>query len=236
MPSLWSRAWCFHNRAYGTGRFRYQMCNAGQTRPRGAVDSAATVPVRRRPASTLPEVNHGPCATDIPLAARALRDPLAWLPAPAHGRLDVHAGASADPGAQRRGVAGAAAPPGIRARPGSSGSARRPVGLGSGIASAAPSASAAASASAATGGTVDKLTATGITFVETSIEAPADTAFTIEFDNQDAGVPHNVEIKDGRPAPRCSRARSPGPGRQDLRRRRRWPPGTYAFAAPSTRT
>lgn len=31
-------------------------------------------------------------------------------------------------------------------------------------------------------------------FQETCLAAPADTAFTLEFDNQDAGVPHNVDI------------------------------------------
>jgi plastocyanin len=40
------------------------------------------------------------------------------------------------------------------------------------------------------------LTAQGIQFLETSYTAPADTPFTIAFDNQDASIPHNVEIKD----------------------------------------
>ena len=48
------------------------------------------------------------------------------------------------------------------------------------------------------GGTQVKVTAppgavaTG--FQETCLAAPADTAFTLEFDNQDGGVPHNVDI------------------------------------------
>jgi plastocyanin len=34
-------------------------------------------------------------------------------------------------------------------------------------------------------------------FAETSLTAPADTAFTITFDNQDEGIPHNVQIFEG---------------------------------------
>ena len=41
------------------------------------------------------------------------------------------------------------------------------------------------------------ITASQIAFVETSFTAPADTAFTIALDNQDDGIDHNVELKDG---------------------------------------
>ena len=34
-------------------------------------------------------------------------------------------------------------------------------------------------------------------FAETTLTAPADTAFTITFDNQDEGIPHNVKIFEG---------------------------------------
>lgn len=34
-------------------------------------------------------------------------------------------------------------------------------------------------------------------FAETSLSAPADTPFTISFTNQDAGIPHNVQIFEG---------------------------------------
>jgi plastocyanin len=40
------------------------------------------------------------------------------------------------------------------------------------------------------------LTAQAIEFLEDSFTAPADTAFTIAFANEDPSVPHNVEIKD----------------------------------------
>ena len=39
--------------------------------------------------------------------------------------------------------------------------------------------------------------ALNIAFDVKELSAPADTTFQIDFDNQDAGIPHNVEIKDG---------------------------------------
>jgi plastocyanin len=41
-----------------------------------------------------------------------------------------------------------------------------------------------------------KIVALNIAFDPTEVTAPADAPFVIEFDNQDAGIPHNVEIKD----------------------------------------
>ena len=38
--------------------------------------------------------------------------------------------------------------------------------------------------------------ASGIQFTTPTITAPAGTPFVIEFDNQDAGTPHNIQIKD----------------------------------------
>jgi plastocyanin len=73
-------------------------------------------------------------------------------------------------------------------------------------ASASPSASATATASAAPsnpggsgspgGGAVIKEAALGVAFVNGQLEAPAGQPFTIDFDNQDAGIPHNIQIKD----------------------------------------
>ena len=45
-------------------------------------------------------------------------------------------------------------------------------------------------------GVVVKEIALGIQFVNKDLSAPADTPFQIEFDNQDVGTPHNIEIKD----------------------------------------
>jgi len=41
-----------------------------------------------------------------------------------------------------------------------------------------------------------KLVALNVAFDPIELTAPADADFVIEFDNQDAGIPHNVEIKD----------------------------------------
>jgi plastocyanin len=46
-------------------------------------------------------------------------------------------------------------------------------------------------------GDVIKEAALNIAFVNAELTAPADIPFVIEFDNQDAGIPHNIEIKDG---------------------------------------
>jgi hypothetical protein len=46
-------------------------------------------------------------------------------------------------------------------------------------------------------GDVIKEAALNIAYVNGNLTAPADVPFVIEFDNQDAGVPHNIEIKDG---------------------------------------
>ncbi len=40
------------------------------------------------------------------------------------------------------------------------------------------------------------ISALGIAFEQSEVSAPADTPFVIRFDNKDAGIPHNVEIKD----------------------------------------
>jgi plastocyanin len=64
--------------------------------------------------------------------------------------------------------------------------------------SAAPSGSEAPSAapSGTTGGTVLTEVASGIAYQTTSLEAPANEPFQIAFDNQDAGIPHNIQIAD----------------------------------------
>ena len=60
-------------------------------------------------------------------------------------------------------------------------------------ASAAPSGSAPASAAT---GEVVTVTATNITWEQADLEVPADTPFTLELVNNDASVPHNVDIRD----------------------------------------
>ena len=78
-----------------------------------------------------------------------------------------------------------------------------PAASGSAAPGGSPGASEApgASASAAPGGSgqlvVVNITAQGIKFNESAITAPAGTPFQIQFDNEDAGVPHNVAIRTG---------------------------------------
>jgi plastocyanin len=66
-------------------------------------------------------------------------------------------------------------------------------------ASAAPASAAPGSAppSAAAGGTLLTEVASGVQFQTTTLEAPSGQPFQIEFDNQDAGIPHNIQIVDG---------------------------------------
>ncbi len=67
----------------------------------------------------------------------------------------------------------------------------------SGSGAPAPSGGASgAPASQAPGGTVINETAQNIAFQQTALTAPANAAFTIHFDNQDASVMHNMVIKD----------------------------------------
>jgi mono/diheme cytochrome c family protein/plastocyanin len=58
--------------------------------------------------------------------------------------------------------------------------------------SAAPSAGASTDPNAQ----VVAITAANIAFDPTEVTAPADTSFTLSFDNQDAGIPHDVQVKD----------------------------------------
>jgi len=46
------------------------------------------------------------------------------------------------------------------------------------------------------GGAVAEVSALNVTFEQTEISAPADAPFVIHFANKDAGIMHNVEIKD----------------------------------------
>jgi tetratricopeptide (TPR) repeat protein len=89
--------------------------------------------------------------------------------------------------------AGASAAPAASAAPGAS------VGPGASApaVSAAPGASAAPAASPQAGTpVVVQLAALNLAYSTTTLAAPAGAPFTIRFQNQDVGLPHNVEIKD----------------------------------------
>ena len=67
----------------------------------------------------------------------------------------------------------------------------------SGEPSAAPSGEPSAAPSDGGGGTVIDIAAANIAFDQATLSAPADQPFQIRFANNDPGIPHNVEIKDG---------------------------------------
>ncbi len=83
---------------------------------------------------------------------------------------------------------------------------------GSAGASVAPSDGASTPPSQGPSGPVVQLSALNIQFNTTELSAPANTAFQIEFQNDDDGIPHNVEIKDSAGRDRLQR--------RDLQRRR----------------
>jgi plastocyanin len=76
----------------------------------------------------------------------------------------------------------------------SSGPSAAPSTEASGAPSGAPSASATPSGSG--GASTVQVSALNVTFEQQAISAPANAAFTIHFDNKDAGIQHNVEIRD----------------------------------------
>ena len=69
------------------------------------------------------------------------------------------------------------------------------AGQGSPGTSPGASGSPGPSGSGTTGETV-RIAAENIAFDTDQMQAPAGKAFVIEFENRDAGIPHNVEIKD----------------------------------------
>jgi plastocyanin len=78
----------------------------------------------------------------------------------------------------------------------SGGASGAPSAGASGEPGASAPASGSAAPSAGAGGTVVSIVAQGIAFTTDAVSAPADAAFTLEFDNEDAGTPHDVQIKD----------------------------------------
>ena len=71
-----------------------------------------------------------------------------------------------------------------------------PSASGAPAASGSPSASGAPAASADTNAATVKVVASGIAFTTPAVTASADKPFVIDFDNEDASVPHNIQIKD----------------------------------------
>jgi plastocyanin len=66
----------------------------------------------------------------------------------------------------------------------------------SGTSGAPTSAAPSEAASGATGGAVVQISALNVAFEQTPVSAPAGAAFVIHFNNKDAGVLHDVAIRD----------------------------------------
>jgi plastocyanin len=69
------------------------------------------------------------------------------------------------------------------------------VACGGGGATSAPATSAPSAGASASAGSGLAIAAKDIAFDKTTLTAPADTAFQIDFDNQES-APHNIAIKD----------------------------------------
>jgi plastocyanin len=94
----------------------------------------------------------------------------------------------------------------------SSGASASPGASG---ASASPGASGSAAPSGNPTAEVVEIAASGVAFSTDTLKAPADTAFTLHFDNQDAGIQHNVAINDANGAEVFKGEIFPGPGTRD---------------------
>jgi plastocyanin len=80
---------------------------------------------------------------------------------------------------------------------------------------ASPGASGSPAPSANPSAEVVDISASGVAFSTAKLTAPADAAFTIHFDNQDAGIQHNVAINDQAGAEVFKGEIFPGPGTRD---------------------
>jgi plastocyanin/mono/diheme cytochrome c family protein len=109
----------------------------------------------------------------------------------------------------------------------SGGASAAPSAGASAPAASAPAASAPA-ASGGTGGTTVDITAQGVAFTTPSVTAPVGAPFTIHFDNQDAGTPHDVAIKDATGAFAFKGDTFPGVATRDYQVPA-LPAGTYTF-------
>ena len=119
------------------------------------------------------------------LAACSSSEEAGWTYAPPPTEVAASGAPSGEPGSPAPSTAASPAP------------SEAPSAPPSAPASAAPSGSAPASApaSAGTGETVT-VTASNSTFEQADLEVAAGAPFPLEFVNNDASVPHNVEIRD----------------------------------------
>ncbi len=126
----------------------------------------------------------------VVVSACAAAQPPAWTYAPPTASPTANASASAGASAPASATAPASAPAPAGA---SAVTSAAPSAGGSAVTSAAPSGGPSAPSGGAS--TSLDLTALNVNFDKTALSAPANTPFTIHFDNQDQGIPHNVTIK-----------------------------------------
>ena len=94
----------------------------------------------------------------------------------------------------------------------SAGGSEAPTASGSAAPGSAAPGSAAPGSPAASGGAADvSIMASNIAFAPTSVTAPAGRPFTIDFNNMDASVPHDIYIKDSTGADKFEGAIINGP-------------------------
>ncbi len=93
---------------------------------------------------------------------------------------------------------------------------------------ATPSGSPAPAASVDANAPHVKVVASGVAFTTPTITASANKAFVIDFDNEDAGTPHNIQIKDSGGAVKFQGATFPGVATQPYSVPA-LPAGTYPF-------
>ncbi|HYM83751.1 MAG TPA: cupredoxin domain-containing protein [Candidatus Dormibacteraeota bacterium] len=123
----------------------------------------------------------------VALAACSSTSATTWTYAPASPATPVASAAAS--GAAASGASGSAGASGPAGSAASSGSPTTSF-----PASVAPSGGAASPSEG--GGSTIELAAQGIAYDKASLQVPASQPFTLKFHNADAGVPHNVDIKD----------------------------------------
>ncbi len=123
-----------------------------------------------------------------------------------------------------------AAPSGSAGPSASAGAGGSPAASASGGASESPAASASAGAGGSPGASAAAITikAQNVAFDQSSIDVAANQAFTITFDNEDAGIPHNLDIKDSSGNSVAKTQVANGPTTEELQVPA-LKPGTYTF-------
>jgi plastocyanin len=164
------------------------MCNVRQSR---IADLAATLRRRRSARARNARLRSRPLRRAAPLRPLAAGAALALIVAACSSA--VSAGA---PGFTFPAAASPSALPAMDMSPSASAQPSSATPGASDSATGAPSAAPVAPGSSAATGATLHISAQNIQFDTDHLQAPVGQAFVLDFDNNDPGVPHNVEIKD----------------------------------------